>query len=182
VTPSPVETSPTTRQRILDVAVDRFTEAGYEATSLREIAEDLGMTKAALYYHFKSKDDIARALIEPFLDAWGSLELEAVGADDERWMAAVDRFFEQAIAEQRIVAMFVRNHAALERVAGLDDFETHMERFRATIGGTHLPLEQQVRRAVAFGGAMDCLWGFADADPDELRDAVLGTVHRVFRA
>lgn len=176
-----VEASPTTRQRILDVAVDRFTEAGYEATSLREIAEDLGITKAALYYHFKSKDDIARALIEPFLDRWGDLELEAVGADDDRWLAAVTEFFEQAVAEQRIVAMFVRNHAAFERVVDLDDFDTHVERFRATIGGVDLPLAQRVRRAVAFGGSMDCLWGFADSDPDELRTAVLETLHRIFR-
>jgi len=44
-----------TRQRILDVASELFVERGYDATSLREIAERLGVTKAALYYHFASK-------------------------------------------------------------------------------------------------------------------------------
>ena len=38
--------------------------AGYEKTSLREIAERLGVTKAALYYHFKSKDDIVSSFVE----------------------------------------------------------------------------------------------------------------------
>ena len=47
-----------TRQRILDVALDLFTEQGYDGTSLREIAEQLGITKAAIYYHFESKEDI----------------------------------------------------------------------------------------------------------------------------
>ncbi|MFF5900404.1 TetR/AcrR family transcriptional regulator [Streptomyces argenteolus] len=47
-----------TRQRIQDVALDLFAEQGYEKTSLREIAERLGVTKAALYYHFKTKEDI----------------------------------------------------------------------------------------------------------------------------
>jgi AcrR family transcriptional regulator len=45
------------------VALELFTEHGYEATSLREIAERLGVTKAALYYHFKSKDEIIASLM-----------------------------------------------------------------------------------------------------------------------
>ena len=40
------------------VATELFIEQGYEGTSLREIADRLGITKAALYYHFPSKDDI----------------------------------------------------------------------------------------------------------------------------
>lgn len=52
-----------TRRRIQDVALELFTEQGYEGTSLREIAERLGVTKAALYYHFKTKDDIVASLI-----------------------------------------------------------------------------------------------------------------------
>src|ERR1700753_286565 len=50
------------RDRILDVALDLFIEHGYDGTSLREVAEQLGVTKAALYYHFASKDDILMAL------------------------------------------------------------------------------------------------------------------------
>ncbi|MET8054116.1 helix-turn-helix domain-containing protein [Streptosporangium sp. NPDC005286] len=53
-----------TRTRIQDVALTLFVEQGYEATSLREIAEALGVTKAALYYHFKNKDDIVASLAE----------------------------------------------------------------------------------------------------------------------
>ena len=53
-----------TRTRIKEVALDLFTEQGYEKTSLREIAERLGVTKAALYYHFKSKDEIVNGFVE----------------------------------------------------------------------------------------------------------------------
>lgn len=62
-----------TRARILQVALELFTEQGYEATSLREIAERLGVTKAALYYHFKTKEDIAAALLSSFLPALDDL-------------------------------------------------------------------------------------------------------------
>ena len=51
-----------TRDRILDIALDLFTEQGFDGTSLRQIAEKVGVTKAALYYHFESKDDILMAL------------------------------------------------------------------------------------------------------------------------
>src|SRR5215471_4528452 len=66
-----------TRARIQQVAIELFTEHGYEGTSLREIAERLDVTKAALYYHFKSKEDIVRSLVEDYskqMDAlieWG---------------------------------------------------------------------------------------------------------------
>jgi AcrR family transcriptional regulator len=53
-----------TRERIKQVALEMFTEHGYEQTSLREIAERLGVTKAALYYHFKSKEEIVAAFVE----------------------------------------------------------------------------------------------------------------------
>src|ERR1700753_1036299 len=52
------------RTRIQRVALELFAEQGYEGTSLREIAERLGVTKAALYYHFKSKEDIVRSFTE----------------------------------------------------------------------------------------------------------------------
>ncbi|OXM73277.1 MULTISPECIES: TetR/AcrR family transcriptional regulator [Amycolatopsis] len=53
-----------TRERIQQIALDLFVEQGYEKTSLREIAEALGVTKAALYYHFRTKEDIVHSLIE----------------------------------------------------------------------------------------------------------------------
>lgn len=58
------ERTGSTRERIKEVALELFTEQGYEQTSLREIAERLGVTKAALYYHFKSKEEIVGAFVQ----------------------------------------------------------------------------------------------------------------------
>ena len=52
-----------TRERIQGIALERFTTNGYDQTSLREIAEDLGVTKAALYHHFKTKEEILDSLL-----------------------------------------------------------------------------------------------------------------------
>ena len=57
-----VEEERSTRERILDVALDLFVDQGYDKTSLREIAEKMGFSKAALYYHFASKADILMGL------------------------------------------------------------------------------------------------------------------------
>src|SRR5579863_9163351 len=62
---APVSPVSATRTRILDVALELFSEHGFDGTTLQQIADRLGVTKAALYYHFRSKDDLLRALIAP---------------------------------------------------------------------------------------------------------------------
>jgi AcrR family transcriptional regulator len=57
-----------TRARILTVALRLFAERGYANTSLREIAEELGVTKAALYFHYKTKEDIVSGILRDYLD------------------------------------------------------------------------------------------------------------------
>ena len=52
-----------TRAVILQTALELFAEKGYEATSMREIAEQIGISKPALYYHFDSKEDIVRGVL-----------------------------------------------------------------------------------------------------------------------
>lgn len=47
-----------TRQRILDVAARLFLEKGFNKTTMRDIVEQLNMSKGAIYHHFKSKDEI----------------------------------------------------------------------------------------------------------------------------
>lgn len=53
-----------TRTEILRVALEQFTERGYDGTSIRDIAAALGITKSSLYYHFANKEAIVRALLD----------------------------------------------------------------------------------------------------------------------
>lgn len=52
-----------TRQRILDVAAHLFATSGFAGTSIRDIADELGVTKAALYYHFESKEVLLQQIV-----------------------------------------------------------------------------------------------------------------------
>ncbi|MCG7382460.1 TetR/AcrR family transcriptional regulator [Paenibacillus sp. ACRRY] len=57
-----------TVQHILSVAAQLFTDKGFEKTSIQDILDALGMSKGAIYHHFKSKDEILNAVMEQQFD------------------------------------------------------------------------------------------------------------------
>ena len=108
-----------TRARIQEVALELFTEHGYEATSLREIAERLGVTKAALYYHFKTKDDIVASFMADRLSAVE--EIIALGRDQPRTdetRRAIVRRYSDLLATSRhhkVMRFLERNQTGLRQ-------------------------------------------------------------------
>ena len=64
--PAPRKTrrGPRTRRQILDAALKLFSERGFARTSVRDIAQEAGITDAAIYYHFSSKRDLFEALMD----------------------------------------------------------------------------------------------------------------------
>lgn len=69
-----------TRERILQVALELFAQHGYAGTSLRDIADRMRLTKAALYYHFPSKEALLDGALAPALTRVREV-LAAVPAD-----------------------------------------------------------------------------------------------------
>lgn len=68
--------SPTTadvRGRILAAATRRFVVSGYHGISMREIADDVGLSKPALYYHFRDKESLFLAILEDAVDGLEAL-------------------------------------------------------------------------------------------------------------
>jgi AcrR family transcriptional regulator len=53
-----------TRRALLDVARSLFTEHGYQATRTEEVVQRAGVTRGALYHHFRDKEDLFRAVLE----------------------------------------------------------------------------------------------------------------------
>jgi AcrR family transcriptional regulator len=64
--PAILEKAPAIRERIISAAVDVFYEQGYPKASLRHIAGRVGVTQAAIYYHFRSKEEILYSIIEKY--------------------------------------------------------------------------------------------------------------------
>ena len=57
-----------TRLRIQEVARELFSEKGVQRTSLQDIAGRLGITKPALYYHFSSREELVRSILQPLIE------------------------------------------------------------------------------------------------------------------
>jgi AcrR family transcriptional regulator len=68
---------PDTRQRIIDVAAKLFAEHGFDGTSVRDIATELGIANPSIYYHFKSKADLMTELLTEPLRCVEDAVLEA---------------------------------------------------------------------------------------------------------
>jgi AcrR family transcriptional regulator len=180
-----------TRERILDIALDLFIDKGYDKTSLREIAEKVGFSKAALYYHFASKDDILMALHQRLhvvlQETLTRLTTEENGVTS--WTILLDRVIDQMLANRRLFVLHERNRAAFEQLhkEGHDDEHDDFEgQFRRILADTGVPLKDRVRLACSVGAVMSGLFLAGDLFSDVaistlgdlLRDAVrdlLGT-------
>ncbi len=187
-TPDTGSETPDTRERILDIALDLFTTQGYETTSLREIAEQLGFSKAAIYYHFKSKDDILIAL---------HMRLHALGGDTLRtmdpetmtldvWAGLIDLMIDQLLANRKLFTLHERNRAALEKLHDqAHDGEHHdLETlFKTALSSDAVPVADRVRISCAFGavliGTMINSESFAELAPTEYAELLRSVVRDI---
>ncbi|MFI9648709.1 TetR/AcrR family transcriptional regulator [Streptomyces sp. NPDC052040] len=166
-----------TRQRIQDVALELFAEQGYEKTSLREIAERLDVTKAALYYHFKTKEEILVSIFEDLsrpideLIEWGRSQPHTLETKRE-----VLRRYSEALVEASPLFRFMQeNQATIRELSIGNEFKDRMLRMRGIIRDPDSSLTDQVRciSALFTLHAGMFLLQEVDGDPEDKRQAVL---------
>ncbi|HWE65416.1 MAG TPA: helix-turn-helix domain-containing protein [Acidimicrobiales bacterium] len=175
-----------TRERILDVALDLFIEKGFDKTSLREIAEQLGFTKAALYYHFASKDDILMGL-HLRLHEFGRDALSQIGDEPVTlavWRAVMDQFVDQMLTHRKIFLMHERNQAALEKLHSKDHEAEHDDlqaQFQRVLNDTRVSVSDRVRMACSFGSVFGGLFlsseAFLGTSTEELGGMMRDALH-----
>jgi AcrR family transcriptional regulator len=89
-----------TKDLILEVAGRRFAEQGYANTSLNEIADEVGIRRPSLLYHYNSKDALRRAVLLESFAGWMDLVDQAIGGPRQGWdqvermLRAAFQFFE----------------------------------------------------------------------------------------
>ncbi|MCF6471367.1 TetR/AcrR family transcriptional regulator [Nonomuraea sp. MG754425] len=143
-----------TRTRIQEIALRLFTEQGYEATSLREIAEELGVTKAALYYHFKTKDDIVASLVEKRLTELDELLawLRSRPKTPETRRELVERYADSIRATRHLgIARFLeRNQTALREHPTLVKIRERMMELTSELSEPEATPSERVSHALAL--------------------------------
>jgi AcrR family transcriptional regulator len=170
-----------TRSRAQKVALELFAEQGYEKTSLREIAERLGVTKAALYYHFKSKEDIVHSFTDDYFAEIDALLDWAKGQPrtEQTRQEVLDRYVGTVLAGSEVFRFLEQNRASVETMeAGKERFARFRERLETLVDvlvGAESPLRDRVRATGAiFCVGATCMFYLQQVDdPDKLRAIVL---------
>ena len=163
-----------TRARIQQVALEMFAEQGYERTSLREIAERLGVTKAALYYHFKSKEDIVRSFTEDYFEridaliAWGKDQPPTARIGRE----LLDRYITIVMDSGEVFRFMERNQASLRDTEDgkhrFAQFRPRLDALVEILTGPDAPPRSRIRASTAFFAASTSSHFFLknDQEPD----------------
>ncbi|MFC7219583.1 TetR/AcrR family transcriptional regulator [Streptomyces polyrhachis] len=172
-----------TRQRIQDVALELFAEKGYEKTSLREIAEHLEVTKAALYYHFKTKEDI---LVSIFRDLEDRLdELIAQTGEQPKTLETKTEFLRRyslVLQDASVLFRFIHDNQSTIRALSLGEtFRDRMFAMTALLRDEDASLEDQVRCATALFALHAGLFTLRDVpgSPEEKLRAVLAVAQEL---
>jgi AcrR family transcriptional regulator len=150
-----------TKTEIHRAATELFSTQGYEKTSLREIAEQVGITKASLYYHYSSKQDLLRAIVGTFLDDMSRV-LGLV--EDVPWSPETERellgaYVDVVIAHRSTGPTLLRDIAAVLAAFGddLDKLIAQSRRFQLWLAGPDPSPADRLRAAAAVetvGAAM----------------------------
>jgi AcrR family transcriptional regulator len=178
-----------TRERILEAALDLFTERGFDKTSLREVSERVGVTKAALYYYFPSKEKIFSELLKR-VHSVGHHGLDLLpAADGPLDLAAaaegMEKFLDQILAQRKIFLLMERNRAALDALSRADpghdaEHQELEERWTKFVANPSVPLRNRVRVTAAMGAVMAAVIGTSRSlggeVPPGLRDEVLSAI------
>lgn len=169
--------------RTLNAALKLFAESGVGATSYQMIADAVGVTKAAIYHQFKTKDEIVVAVAEMELaklqDALDAAEAEE--CRDHGRELLLHRVVDHAIEHRRAANMLLFDPAIVRTLSDHQPMQRFVERLYGMIVGDASARDAQVRLA-----ALTCVVGgtvghplVADVDDDTLRRQLLDVVRQL---
>jgi len=141
-----------TKQDILDAARDLFARNGYDGTSIRQLTSSLGITPAALYYHFSSKHEVLEGIMAAFI-AGGQRLLEGLrglGRGPDTIRPALEGYFDLLASDVRVFRL-VFNDAAIQQGPIGQRIRLQAREFFAHLVGNEPTVEDRIRAASSVG-------------------------------
>ena len=162
-------------------AQDLFAQRGVGGTSLQMIADALGVTKAALFYQFKTKDEIVLAAAEDELSRLDAvLDAADAAAASRRRSVLLQGMVDLAVDRRRTAYVMLSDPVVLGFFAGHDGYRRSLDRLtELLIGpetGQHRHLQAAMFMAALSGAAMHPM--LADIDDETLRAQLLRLARR----
>lgn len=163
-----------TRGSILQRARDLFARQGYRGTSIRQLTLGLGLTPAALYYHFTGKEDVLASVLAP-MERDGETIIARM-AELERTPDAIrevfDRYFD-LLARDIAIFQFVANDLDVQRSAVGQRLRGQARDLFAWLTGSSSDVTDRIRAAAAVGTIRLSIEQ-SGVDADTHRDAIIG--------
>src|SRR4051794_4384014 len=164
-----------TKQRIQEVARELFARQGVQRTSLQEIADRLGITKPALYYHFSSREELVRSIVQPMIEEEEAFLVGQEALAEVEPRALLEGYFDFHYRHRDDVMLMLSELTTLADLGLIDLVLEWRGRLGRLLHGADPTLEQATRAVIAFGGIQDCTVQFPDVPRDQLcRAAVDG--------
>src|ERR1700755_2576169 len=120
------------RTRVLDAALALVAEHGVHGTSLQMIADRIGVSKAAVYYQFQSKEDIALEVLRPSIEDMARVTRIAEALPDAQrgGAVAVSGMIEMVVRHRHLAVLFYGDPALDQIVLGEPEFKAVADRLR----------------------------------------------------
>lgn len=143
----------TTRAEILTAASHRFATDGFKGTSLQDIAGDVGCSKAALLYHFASKEAILTEMVAPAVAQLAALDAELAGLrGDAAARRAVAGFVDLVLRFREEIAVLYHEVPELLRNPAFAEVQAMIDRLRAALARGSADLAAQVAAQIVLAG------------------------------
>jgi AcrR family transcriptional regulator len=170
-----------TRQEILETAQRLFAERGYDATSLQMIADEMGLTKAAVYYHFPAKSDILHEAMLPGINRVKALLEKAAEMRGRRArVECIINGFVDFLVDNRHYAVLAARDPAAKRNRMDDEADELRHRGLILMFGEHpTPADRLAYSAVFW--IPESLPELTDVSDEDLRDALRTTMLRILK-
>jgi AcrR family transcriptional regulator len=166
-----------TREEILATALELFLAQGYDATSLREIAQKLEITKAALYYHFPAKEQLVMELSRQFLNDLADLVVKARAQrgmeKDTRRAELLSTYLDLLVKHHSVVDLLSRNPATQNHPDIGLRARNLIEALTAELAGPDATADDKLRVACAVG-AIHAVVTTPSAEAEKAKGVVLG--------
>lgn len=146
--------APATRQRLIEVAIELFRRHSIAGTSLQMISDELGLTKSAIYHHFRTRDELLEAVLDPVIDQLRRL-VEAAGARHgakARADAMLCGFAALAVSNRTLFPVLTGDPSVGELLRVRQDWGTIVAREMELLAGAEPGGAGEVRAAIVMSG------------------------------
>ena len=176
-----------TKERILEAALEMFSQKGYAGTNIRELTASLGLVKSSMYRHFKSKEEIWNTLLDEMIAYYGARfgspeNLPPIPDSLEGLVAMTRHMTDVTIRDEKIIMTRkllsieqfrddrARDLATKHFLTGLKEMFTHI--FTGMMDKGLLQKEDPEMLAFAYTAPISALIHWCDREPEKTEEAM----------